>query len=468
MYEKYADVVWVFQMKLLSELKSRGISLRRLNIIMACLAIVASIMIFVAMGKTNDFNEAMIEATDDLMEWRNSAYELQIASDYLTEQIRGFAITKDKSYLSGYFEEANVVKRRDKAVAVLEENFGDTEAVKSLRLAMENSLELMNREYYAGKLVILAMGYSFDEFPDEIENVSISDVDEALSNEEKLDLAVRMLFDDVYIGKKRQISGYMQKCMDELISLIEDIKLENADRLRTQVAVEHILTIVLVVLLLGIVSLTSILVFIPLKNAIKLIRNEKSIPVKGAYEVRFLARTYNLINRVSRESREKLEFDATHDELTGLYNRRGYDFLLNNVDLDTSALLLIDLDEFKKINDTYGHDVGDKALNKVAGVLHKSFRAQDFVCRIGGDEFAVIMIHAEADLKDLIRNKIKKINDQLKQDTEKEGLPPISLSAGVVFGDKEHNSDAIFKEADEALYEAKGDKERDVIFHESE
>ena len=183
--------------------------------------------------------------------------------------------------------------------------------------------------------------------------------------------------------------------------------------------------------------------------------------------MRFLARTYNLMNRVSRESKERLEYEATHDPLTGLYNRRGYDFLLNNVDIYTSAFLLIDLDKFKSINDNYGHDVGDKALTKVAEILHKSFRAQDYVCRIGGDEFAVIMIHAESQLTGRIQNKIREINEQLKISDKDEGLPPLSLSVGVVFGDQDYTLDEVFKEADKALYKAKEDKDIEVVFAEA-
>ena len=237
--------------------------------------------------------------------------------------------------------------------------------------------------------------------------------------------------------------------------------------MKRQVVIEHILTVMMIVILLGIVMLTRYLVLIPLKRSIEKIREEKVLDVKGAYEMRFLARTYNLMNRVSRESKEKLEYEATHDPLTGLYNRRGYDFLLNNVDIYTSAFLLIDLDKFKSINDNYGHDVGDKALTKVAKILHKSFRAQDYVCRIGGDEFAVIMIHAESQLTGRIQNKIRDINEQLKIANKDEGVPPISLSVGVVFGDQNYSIDEIFKEADKALYKAKEDANREVVFAEA-
>jgi len=447
-----------------TNLRDRGISLRKMNIIMVAIAAVTAIALFIAMGKTDELNEEKNNIIDELMVWRTSAYELQIASDYLTEQIRCFVITGEEKYLNNYFEEANVTKRRDNAVQLLRDNMAGTEAVKNLELAMDTSIALMDTEYYAAVLAIGAYGYDLSDFPQVLQKVVLSSEHEQLSDEKKIETARELLFDENYRSHKENISMNMQKCLDDVVRIIEIKKIQNDETLNRQVILEHILTIVMIVILLGIVLMNFFMVFMPLKEAIEYIREDKAIPVKGAYEIRFFARTYNLMNRVSHESKEKLEYQATHDELTGLYNRRGYDFLLNNVDIDTSALLLIDLDEFKKINDTYGHEMGDRALTKVAEVLHKSFRSQDFICRLGGDEFAVIMIHAESELTNLIKDKIHNINEELKVDADKEGLPPISLSAGVVFGDKQHNANNIFKEADGALYKAKADSENDVVF----
>ena len=364
--------------------------------------------------------------------------------------MRSFVITGDKQYLDNYLEEAYVTKRRDKALSILEKNLADTKPVIALAQAMDVSMKLMDREYYSARLALDAYGYSQDEYPPEVMNVFLTEHDEALSEQEKLDLAMDMLFDDEYRKSKDEISESMQKCLDELVGIIDEKKIENASRMKRQVVIEHLLTVMMIL--------------IPLKKAVEKIREDEIIDVRGAYEIRFLARTYNLMNRVSRESKEKLEYEATHDPLTGLYNRRGYDFLLNNVDIESSAFLLIELDKFKRINDTYGHDVGDKSLTKVARILHRSFRAQDFVCRIGGDEFAIIMIHAESQLTGRIQNKIHEINEQLKISAADEGLPPISLSVGVVFGDQNYSFDEIFREADKALYKAKEDENREVVF----
>lgn len=194
-----------------------------------------------------------------------------------------------------------------------------------------------------------------------------------------------------------------------------------------------------------------------------MIREEKEIPLKGAYEVRFLAKTYNLMFQSGVKNQEKLAYEATHDSLTGLYNRRGYEFLVRNVDWETSALILLDLDDFKSINDNYGHDVGDAVLKKAAAAILKSFRSQDFVCRIGGDEFAVIMLHSYVALTELIQKKVDGMNEILSQT---EGIPAVSLSAGVAFGHQDQDKEVLFKQADEALYQAKDKGKRSIVFYE--
>lgn len=163
------------------------------------------------------------------------------------------------------------------------------------------------------------------------------------------------------------------------------------------------------------------------------------------------------------ESKKKLGHEATHDKLTGLYNRRGYEFLLQNVDMETSTLLIIDLDEFKSINDTHGHDVGDEVLKKAAKTIFNSFRSQDYICRIGGDEFAVIMIRSDSSMKDLIARKINMINEKLSVSDENDN-PPVSCSVGVTFGRIGLNVSDMFKRADTALYETKKNGRCGVTF----
>ena len=119
---------------------------------------------------------------------------------------------------------------------------------------------------------------------------------------------------------------------------------------------------------------------------------------------------------------------------------------------DPLAFLIIDVDKFKLINDCYGHEIGDQILKKVAKHLSDTFRAQDYVARIGGDEFAVIMTNSTRELQPVIQNKVESMNQFLKKPDD--GLPPISLSIGIAFSDKGFPEE-LYRQADRALYQVK-------------
>lgn len=150
---------------------------------------------------------------------------------------------------------------------------------------------------------------------------------------------------------------------------------------------------------------------------------------------------------------ERLSYQASHDELTGLYNRFGYDFLISEVELSSVYLLMVDVDDFKSVNDTYGHDVGDRVLIKIADTLKQTFRANDCICRIGGDEFVVVMVHAHTGLRTLVKSKVEKVNRALAVTSD--GLPPISVSVGITYGSEASDAIELMKLADLAMYRLK-------------
>ena len=163
---------------------------------------------------------------------------------------------------------------------------------------------------------------------------------------------------------------------------------------------------------------------------------------------------------------ERLSYQASHDELTGLYNRFGYDFIISEMELSSTYLLMVDVDDFKTINDNYGHDVGDKVLIKIANTLRTNFRSDDCICRIGGDEFVVIMVQANTGLRALVKSKIEKINQKLADSSD--GLPPISISVGITFGSEANDAIELLKLADFAMYELKREGKQGYRFSEPE
>jgi diguanylate cyclase (GGDEF)-like protein len=182
------------------------------------------------------------------------------------------------------------------------------------------------------------------------------------------------------------------------------------------------------------------------------IRDGKPLVPGGARELRTLTDAYNDMYERNNTTTESLRYEARNDALTGLLNRGAYDELLF-LHKRSSALILVDIDYFKQFNDEFGHEMGDAILIEVAATLYASFRSNDYVCRIGGDEFAVIMTNATPDLRDVIAHKIDKVAAFL-HDTSN-GLPSVNISVGVAFGNPQSTEDGLFKEADTALYDTK-------------
>jgi len=447
---------------LFTSANEKGLSLKKLNYIMVIAALIISAVLFFAMRQTNSMYDKAHSATLQLHQYEETSANLRYASDYLTEQIRLFAITGDKGYLDEYFREANVAKRRDKALKLLKTQHGDSVAYAELQSAMNGSLYLMNMEYHAARLAVDAYGYNLADYPEEVQRVHLFQHEEALSPQEKGEQAKSMLFNEEYRRQKRYIIGHTENCLKALEKEIWDSQVVVAEDLKRQMLVEHALTLLLIAVLLGIVYLTSRLVIFPLQNCVQLIRKDAEIPVKGAAEIRFLAKTYNQIRESNLRRRKQLTYDATHDKLTTLYNRRGFDALLDELDLSDAALLIVDLDNFKGINDAYGHDAGDRVLIHVADTLIEYFGDEGYVCRLGGDEFAVIMENATPSMQNYLTAKIHAINEKLK--SPEDDIPAVTISVGVSFCNGHMDVKDLLKSADTSLYDVKEHGKSDVHF----
>ena len=395
--------------------------------------------------------EDVTGATDEYIELQKDADGLMNASDYLTQEVQNFTVTAEKIHLIHYFEEAEETKRREKAIEKMKDITGEGTAYKFLHNAMNESLDLMQTEYYAMKLITIACEIEY--IPDEVEKVELTKQDAALSNSEKIKLAQRMVHDTTYHRKKEVIRTNMESCLVELEKQTHIIQDEANEKLETRLNAIRVIIFIQLAIIIVILIMTSVLVILPMLRGVHSIKKDEKLPVKGAYEFRYLAKTYNSMYEAFKKSIASLNYEASHDKLTGLYNRAGYDVLSRSVDLGTTAVLMIDADKFKDINDQYGHDVGDKILQKFARVLRKTFRSEDYICRIGGDEFVVFMMHVTDELRDLIILKTKQINSALADVSDE--LPPASASIGIAFGHDAPDMETLLKHADEALYNVK-------------
>lgn len=153
---------------------------------------------------------------------------------------------------------------------------------------------------------------------------------------------------------------------------------------------------------------------------------------------------------------------AHHDELTGLYNRRGFYhralYRLRDARREGkgAVLLLGDMDGLKQVNDTLGHLEGDRALVEIAGTLRQTFREEDVISRIGGDEFAVLAIMKNDRVGDVVRAVLSRLRARLATLNLPSGYR-LSMSVGYAAAeaDGEVNLDLLLKQADRSLYEQK-------------
>ncbi|MDE2363388.1 MAG: PleD family two-component system response regulator [Hyphomicrobiales bacterium] len=152
---------------------------------------------------------------------------------------------------------------------------------------------------------------------------------------------------------------------------------------------------------------------------------------------------------------------AVVDGLTGLHNRRYFDMNLSAL-LDQAAqegkplsLLVLDIDFFKRINDTYGHDAGDEILRALAARIRRVVRSVDLVCRLGGEEFVIVMPETPIDVAARVAERVRRSVEAEPFKVSDLATVPVTISIGIADRGVDANPDFIYKSADKALYESK-------------
>lgn len=163
-----------------------------------------------------------------------------------------------------------------------------------------------------------------------------------------------------------------------------------------------------------------------------------------------------------KEKEKKLQQLASVDPLTKLYNRRYFSKMANHLlhlakrHEDDISLLMMDIDNFKAVNDTYGHDIGDKVIVVLANILQTMSRESDIVARFGGEEFIVLLPKTDKIGAHVIAEKLRKKVEELVLDVHETELHfTVSIGVSEINAKTEENIDKAIKRADEALYTAK-------------
>jgi diguanylate cyclase (GGDEF)-like protein len=182
----------------------------------------------------------------------------------------------------------------------------------------------------------------------------------------------------------------------------------------------------------------------------------------------------HLINVSTKELdilQNKLEFQNQTDPLTKLYNRRYFSEVSNNLfkishrDFKPLSIVMIDIDNFKNINDTYGHSIGDRVIIKLAKTLFRLKRESDITCRYGGEEFIMLLPNTSIRGASVYSEKIRKKVEDTTVEIEEEITITFTISLGVTQIDfiNDKNIETVINRADEALYKAKKEGRNQVV-----
>ncbi|MBC5711655.1 transporter substrate-binding domain-containing diguanylate cyclase [Hungatella hominis] len=162
--------------------------------------------------------------------------------------------------------------------------------------------------------------------------------------------------------------------------------------------------------------------------------------------------------QMEREIKDQLEAKAQRDSLTGVYNSATSHQLMRQVLVEedrngAGAMIIMDIDYFKQINDYLGHYTGDQVLEETAEILQACFRTEDIVGRLGGDEFVVFM-KAVSD-PEIVKQRCTEVLDRVKEVTMEKHGKEVTLSIGAAMAGGEKDYDVLYRKADQALYQIK-------------
>ena len=440
----------------------KGVSLKFIGLLISAFIFVISSTLVVSLMLISHQNEIVDQANENCIQLKESSNDIQAASDYLTAQVRQFVQNAEEKYMAAYFEEANVTKRREKAldkIHKLSENTSRHEEIHlNVNAAVNESMDLMDQECYAMKLICVANSIDYAEYP-EIDAANIDGVDPSSRKDE----ALNAVLGTEYILKKDKITSHINLALEIIDELMNENEKKEALNLHNLILFQSVVIAVNVAFMIAVIITFFFYIVKPMNLALRSIEANEEIHVSGNREFNYLVAVYNEVRSQNEKVKEKLTFEAEHDKLTNLYNRTGYVSLFRRMRLGKTLYALIDIDGFKEINDKFGHDIGDRVLVKLAGLIEAYFKEDNaFAFRIGGDEFALLIENIDESEGYSVVSKFEQINQVLS--VPKGAIPAFSLSVGIVHGDDDDTTDTLFKKADNALYKVKQSGKSGVIY----
>ena len=437
----------------LSGAARHGIRLSRVNIVLLAVTVIGSIGMIIATNRLNSAYQQLIEETGKYINTQQDAGMIEEFSGSMLSESRSFLQTGDPAHVMAFYSQMDVIRRQLDSSGTSETK-GTAASDRYLEEAVEAFRTLAEQDAYAMRLKAETLPVSLGSYPAEFAGTEIRPEDAVLDAEQKLAKAQEILDRTDYSAIRSRLSDRVDASHRAASETVQQQMGVTTARIRQELLLLR--TFGMAFLVIAVLAMLSnlLLIILPINRSVSNLDNREEIPEQGSFEMRNLARVYNEVLRDSTEKQEELEYSATHDALTGVYNRAAFDREYDRCRNDRIGIAIVDVDGFKHYNDVYGHDVGDHVLRRVTETIGSKFRKEDHISRIGGDEFVIIMKNTGSAQSEDIKLKIDEINEELVKERRK-GMPPISVSVGAAFWDRENPGPDILKDADKALLQMK-------------
>lgn len=437
----------------LSGAARHGIRLSRVNIVLLAVTVIGSIGMIIATNRLNSAYQQLIEETGKYINTQQDAGMIEEFSGSMLSESRSFLQTGDPAHVMAFYSQMDVIRRQLDSNGTSETK-GTAASDRYLEEAVEAFRTLAEQDAYAMRLKAETLPVSLGSYPAEFAGTEIRPEDTILDAEQKLAKAQEILDRTDYSAIRSRLSDRVDASHRAASETVQQQMGVTTARIRQELLLLRTFGVVFLVIAVLAMLSNLLLIILPINRSVSNLDNREEIPEQGSFEMRNLARVYNEVLRDSTEKQEELEYSATHDALTSVYNRAAFDREYDRCRNDRIGIAIVDVDGFKHYNDVYGHDVGDHVLRRVTETIGSKFRKEDHISRIGGDEFVIIMKNTGSAQSEDIKLKIDEINEELVKERRK-GMPPISVSVGAAFWDRENPGPDILKDADKALLQMK-------------
>ena len=242
--------------------KNKSVSIKTVGWTLGGFGVAIMVMLIVSLYMLSFKFEKVQKTTQEYVSLKMSAMEVQTASDYLTEQARSYVVTGNDEFIFNYMNEGYTLNNREKALDALNKKVGDSDAYQHLSHAVQHSKVLMNDEFYAMKLTIIAFDKDYSdpkyqtyeedkkhsqEVIDHVMPVKLSAEDEALSKEAKQDKALEYVYGNNYNDQKKKITKSIQDSSAEIDILLENNVYKSSEQLKTVLIIQQTFILILIV-----------------------------------------------------------------------------------------------------------------------------------------------------------------------------------------------------------------------------